>query len=58
MAHVSIVMLVCSSLSLLAPSQLEKKRLAKLIPIDAKLEQLLKAARREYDSLGNLPGMS
>jgi ribosomal protein L7/L12 len=32
-----------------------EKRLAKLIPIDAKLDLLLKAARLEYDALGNLP---
>jgi ribosomal protein L7/L12 len=31
-------------------------RLAKLIPVDAKLDLLLKAARLEYDPLGNLPG--
>jgi ribosomal protein L7/L12 len=30
-------------------------RLAKLIPIDAKLDLLLKAARLEYDPLAQLP---
>ena len=33
-----------------------EKRLATLIPIEAKLDLLLKAARLEYDPLGNLPG--
>ena len=31
-----------------------EKRLAKLTPIEAKLDLLLKAARLEYDPLGNL----
>jgi len=33
-----------------------EKRLAAFIPINAKLDLLLKAARLEYDPLGNLPG--
>jgi hypothetical protein len=33
-----------------------ENRLAKLIPIDAKLDLLLKAARLEYDPLARLPG--
>ena len=32
-----------------------ENRLAKLIPIDAKLDLLLKAARLEYDPLAQLP---
>jgi ribosomal protein L7/L12 len=33
-----------------------ERRLAALIPINAKLDLLLKAARLEYDPLANLPG--
>ena len=33
-----------------------EKRLAKLTPIEAKLDLLLKAAQLEYDPLRNLPG--
>ena len=33
-----------------------ENRLAKFIPIDAKLDLLLKAARLEYDPLAQLPG--
>jgi hypothetical protein len=55
---VSIVILVLFLLIALLGRRLisMEKRLAKLIPIDAKLDLLLKAARLEYDPLGNLPG--
>jgi ribosomal protein L7/L12 len=55
---VSIVILVLFLLIALLGRRLisVEKRLAKLIAIDAKLDLLLKAARLEYDPLGNLPG--
>jgi hypothetical protein len=57
-ALLSIVILVLFLLLTLLGRRLisMEKRLATLIPIDAKLDLLLKAARLEYDPLGNLPG--
>jgi ribosomal protein L7/L12 len=56
-ALLSIVILVLFLLITLLGKRLisVEKRLAKLIPIDAKLDLLLKAARLEYDPLRNLP---
>jgi hypothetical protein len=57
-AFISIWILVLFLLTALLGRRLMsvEKRLAKLIPIEAKLDLLLKAARLEYDPLGNLPG--
>jgi ribosomal protein L7/L12 len=57
-ALVSILILVLFLLITLLGRRLigMEKRLAKLTPIEAKLDLLLKAARLEYDPLGNLPG--
>jgi len=56
-ALVTIAILVLFLLIALLGKRLTsmEKRLAMLIPIDAKLDLLLKAARLEYDPLGNLP---
>ena len=57
-ALVSIVILVLFLLIALLGRRLisVEKRLAKPIPIDAKLDLLLKAARLEYDPLRRLAG--
>jgi hypothetical protein len=57
-AFLSIVILVLFLLIALLARRLisMENRLAKLIPIDAKLDLLLKAARLEYDPLAQLPG--
>jgi len=57
-ALLSIVILVLFLLITLLGRRLTnmERRLAALIPIDAKLDLLLKAARLEYDPLANLPG--
>jgi ribosomal protein L7/L12 len=56
-AFLSILILVLFLLIAMLTGRLIKmeKRLAKLIPIDAKLDLLLKAARPEYDPLAQLP---
>ena len=55
-AFLSIAILVLFLLITLLGKRLisMEKRLAKLTPIEAKLDLLLKAARLEYDPLGNL----
>ena len=57
-ALVSMVILVLFLLITLLGRRLisTEKRLAKLIPIEAKLDLLLKAAGLEYDPLAQLPG--
>ena len=57
-AFLSIVILVLFLLITLLGKRLisMEKRLAKLTPIDAKLDLLLKAAHLEYDPLTQLPG--
>jgi ribosomal protein L7/L12 len=50
---VTLFLLIARLESLLKST--EKRLLAKLIPIDEKLDLLLKAARLEYDPLANLP---
>jgi len=57
-AFLSIAILVLFLLITLLGKRLisMEKRLAKLTPIDAKLDLLLKAAHLEYDPLTQLPG--
>jgi ribosomal protein L7/L12 len=57
-AFVSILILVLFLLITLLGARLTgmEKRLAKLTPIEAKVDLLLKAAQLEYDPLRNLPG--
>ncbi len=57
-AFLSIAILVLFLLITLLGKRLisMEKRLAKLTPIDAKLDLLLKAAHLEYDPLAQLPG--
>jgi ribosomal protein L7/L12 len=57
-AFISILILVLFLLITLLGTRLisMEKRLAKLTPIEAKLDLLLKAAQLEYDPLRNLPG--
>ena len=59
-AFLSIAILVLFLLITLLGKRLisMEKRLAKLTPIDAKLDLLLKAAHLEYDPLTQLPGES